>query len=137
MKFSTDIKRSIKYVIGISTALSILMILIFWVMGRFTLSVLAGSIYGCFLSCFNFFLLAVTLNKAVDVKNGGKAVVGLSYTGRTVLLLLGAVIGIVWLKVNAVSLIIPYVFPRIAIGIMQIREIRQGRRAGRSSEDGS
>ncbi|MDD4688733.1 MAG: ATP synthase subunit I [Eubacteriales bacterium] len=124
MEFSKEVKKHILFISSISGALTAVMIGIFALIGQFSLSVLWGALFGLFLVLLNFVLLAITLNKAADVQSRGKAIAGISYTSRMLFLLLGSIFAIVYLKVNPIALIIPYVFPRISIGILQALNIR-------------
>ena len=124
MKFSSDVKKHILFVSGISSILTAVMLGIFTLAGQFSLSVLWGALSGLFLVCLNFVLLAVTLNKAIDSDSRGKAVAGISYTSRMLLLLIGGMVAIVYFKVNPIAMIIPYIFPRISIAVIQMLDAR-------------
>jgi ATP synthase I chain. len=120
MKFSADVKKHILQVSGISLGLSTIMVGVFALLGQFTVSVLWGALCGCFLACFNFFLLAVTVTKALGQEERGKAMASISYMARSLMMLVGGVVAVAYLKFNPIALVIPYIFPRISITIIQM-----------------
>lgn len=124
MKLSKDVKKYILSISGISLVLTAVMLGVFALIGQFSLNVLWGALLGLFLVILNFILLAVTLEKATNMQSRGKAIIATSYTSRMLMLLLGSIFAIVYLKVNPIALVIPYIFPRIAIGILQVLETR-------------
>lgn len=120
MHFTTDIKTYIKK-IGIGTVfLGALFALIFFLLGSLNLASVLGIVIGCFIAFFNFFLLALTLQKALRSETNAKALVSLSYTGRILFQMGLAIIAIVFLQVNPISVLVPLIFPRITIFYLQI-----------------
>ena len=62
-------KESIKILIGCSV-LSICMILIFFLIGRFDYTVILGAVWGTLAASFNFFLMALSVQRAAETMNG-------------------------------------------------------------------
>lgn len=84
---------------------------------------LAGTVAGCLFSALNFVLLAFSVEKSLKKgAKGAQAHMSLTYTGR---LLLTAVFVFVVIKLpnifNLWAAVIPLVFPRIAIMLMNFR----------------
>lgn len=120
MHFDTDIKTNIKQ-IGIGNILlGAVLALIFFLIGSLDISSACGIITGCFISFLNFFLLAYTLQKALNNGKNPKAMVTFSYTGRVLLQMGLAIASIVFLHLNPLSVLIPLVFPRLVIFYLQV-----------------
>lgn len=92
MKFSKQVKKHILSISGISFALTAVMLGIFALIGQFSLFVLWGGLCGLFLVLLNLILLAITLDKAFGLESSGKAIAGLSYTTRMLMLMLGGIL---------------------------------------------
>lgn len=120
MKFSRDVKWHIFLVSAGTIILGMLMVLVFLICGFFHFDVLLGAIIGCGAVIGNFLLMAYSLHKAADSGKKGKGIAQLSFGVRNLLLLLIAALSIALLHVNPIALIVPYVFPRIVILVMQI-----------------
>lgn len=120
MQFSKEIRRDIVFVSVGTVVLCGIMLGVFALSGRFSLAVLWGGLIGGTFAALNFFVLAFSLQKAVDSPSRGKGIAAVSYSFRTLLLMVASVLVIVFLKVNAIALVIPYVFPRLVILFMQV-----------------
>ena len=121
IKFNREVKSNILTVTGTTFLLAAVMVLIFALAGYYNTAVLWGAVIGSTLASLNFFLMALTLQKVADSKKSGKAAAGLSYVLRNLMLLLGAAVAIVFLKVNPAAFLLPYIFPRVAIMFIQIK----------------
>ncbi|WP_099205818.1 ATP synthase subunit I [Scatolibacter rhodanostii] len=135
MKFSKEIKRNILFITVGTFSLSTVMIIVFLIVGEFSLPVLWGAIIGSSLASLNFYLMTVTLHKVADSDGNGKAIAGISYTLRNVMMLVGAAVAIALLKVNPISFLIPYIFPRISIHLMQIWESHNSKKSISKEDD--
>lgn len=62
-------KESIKILIGCSV-LSICMVLIFFLIGQFDYTVILGAVWGTLAASFNFFLMALSVQRAAETMNG-------------------------------------------------------------------
>ncbi len=127
MNFNPDVKKNICYVGAISAIFCALMLAVFVILGHFSLRVLSGALIGTSLAFFNFFLLALTLKKAISSEKSEKAVVALSYTTRTLMMFLLGIAAIVIFKVNPISLLLPYIFPRFSISVIRFLNFRKGK----------
>ena len=89
---------------------------VFLAMGKWNYTVLLGNILGAVLMVLNFFFMGLSVQKAVgtDEKEARK-IMRLSHTIRTFALFVGAAIGIILPAFSTVDVIIPFVFPRIAV----------------------
>lgn len=113
------IRQFFKTSLGVA-ALTAVELAVYALIGRFSLNVLLGALFGMVVSCANFFALTVTVSRAVDRAEGGdpnkaKAAV----QGSSVLRLLAlAAVYIAVLKTTSLdplAAILPLMFVRITI----------------------
>lgn len=115
-KVDSTIVKETTYVALVTLVLSVLMQSVFLVLGKWNLSVLFSNILGAFFSVLNFFLMGLTIQSSLgkevkDAKNRMK----LSQTLRTLMMFLVAVVAYVVSYFNIIAVVIPYLFPRIAV----------------------
>lgn len=120
MHFDSDVKTNIKQMILGILILGGISALGFFLFGYLNLSSILGIVIGCIIAFLNFFLLAYTLQKALNSGKNGKALAGVSYTGRILLQMVLAILAIVILKVNPLSVLLPLIFPRLVILFLQV-----------------
>lgn len=113
--------------------LTAVMLLVFAVIGRFSLNVLFGGLYGCALAVANFFFLGMTVQRVAesaqklhgeeadpDAVKLAKLKMRQSYMLR---MLLGAgllIVALAVLKLNWIACVCPLIFPRITISAMDV-----------------
>lgn len=122
--------------------LTVLMVGVFLIIGMFDATVLAGAVFGGAFAVLNFFLMAMSVQKAAELMNGvqlppeevgedGQVVdkplspeatkarqkMQLSYTGRMLLTVVFAIIALLVPAIHPVAALIPLLFPRIVIMI--------------------
>ena len=111
----TTLRETIKLLKGI-IVLDIIFIAIIYILGKFDIPMLQGILIGSVYALLNFRLIAVSLNRAVQMSPGRAQVfAGVSYVGR---LALSAAIILAAIKVdyiNAFGVIVPMFFPKIII----------------------
>lgn len=107
-----------KYIALIGLILSAIMQSVFLCLGKWDYTVILGNLLGFFSAVANFYLMGLTIQSAVtkDEKEAANTV-KLSQSLRLLLLILIAVIGSIAPIFNTISLLIPLLFPRIAIGL--------------------
>jgi len=109
------LRETIKLLKGI-IVLDIIFIAIIYILGKFDIPMLQGILIGSVYALLNFRLIAVSLNRAVQMSPGRAQVfAGVSYVGR---LALTAAIILAAIKVdyiNAFGVIVPMFFPKIII----------------------
>lgn len=96
--------------------LSIIMNCVFILLKRWDYTVLLGNLLGAFTAIVNFFLIGLSVQKAIgkdekQIKNSMK----FSMTLRMLLIAIVSVIGISFPYFNILALFLPLFFPRIAI----------------------
>ena len=116
MKVDETVKKETIYIAAFSAVLSVLMQAVFLIIGQWHFSVLLCNLWGYGAAVANFFLLGITVQKAVTKdEEEAKKLIKLSHTLRNMLILIVAVIGIVIPFFNTWAAIISLFFPRISI----------------------
>lgn len=137
MKLDGELKKNILFVVLGTFVLGGIMLLIFGLLGLFSSSVVLGTLIGCTTAGINFVLLAASLQKAVSsTKSAGKAFAGISYTFRNLMMLAIGLLSLWLLRVNAFALLIPYIFPRLSILVLQVTGLYKNNDLSTTKEDG-
>lgn len=120
MKIDKTIIKETKYVASFVVILSVLMQAVFLIIAKWNYTVLLGNIWGAALAVGNFFVMGLFVQKAVaqDEKDA-RQTIRASQSIRFAIIFLLAVVGILIFKQTPtrVAILIPLVFPRIAIMI--------------------
>ncbi len=115
-KIDKVVLKETKYIATVTIILSVLMQSVFLVMGKWTYMCLLGNLLGAFAAVLNFFLMGLTVQKAViKEEKEAKNLMKVSQTSRLFMMLLFALVGYLVSVFNLLSVIIPYLFPRIAV----------------------
>lgn len=124
MKVSPVVWKETKRIaIGV-LILTALMVAIFAVCGRFDSTVLWGALLGCAYAIVNFFLMAYTIQRGTETTHTkAKTKIQLSYTLRMLLMLLVGVLGVTLPCFHWLAVLLPFVFPRLSIYLMQLLKI--------------
>ena len=114
------IKETI-YIGVISLIFSVIMQSVFLIIGKWDYTVLLGNILGYFAIITNFIVMGFGVQKAVtkDEKEA-KSVMKFSQTFRMLFMFVVAIIGHVVPVFNLIAVVIPFLFPRIAIMLRPI-----------------
>ncbi|MBQ8288698.1 MAG: hypothetical protein IJX76_08025 [Clostridia bacterium] len=97
---------------------SVLMQAVFLVIGKWNYTVLLGNLLSAAVSILNFFLIGITVQNALKKEEKeAKGAMKLSQTYRTLMLLVVAILGAVLPCFNLWAVLVPMLFPRIAIAI--------------------
>lgn len=117
IKIEPAVKLETKHIaIGV-VAMSLVMEIVFLVMGKFDYTVLLGNLLGGGYAILNFLLMAMAVQKSVhrDTPEEAKLVVQNSYTKRLLLLAAVLIAGFKLPYFYWVAVVIPLLFPRITI----------------------
>ncbi|MBR2846767.1 MAG: ATP synthase subunit I [Clostridia bacterium] len=120
----TSLKREVvRMCIGVSV-MSIIMIAGFAVFGHFNMSVLYGAALGTAVTLLNYFFLALSVAHVVNKKDksDAKLFMNISYFLRIILIAVTVGVAIRFPFFNAVSVILPFIFERIVILIIHMRD---------------
>ncbi len=117
---ATVIKET-KYIAVFVTLLSAVMQAIFLIIGKWDYTVLLGNLLSGGCGVLNFFLMGLTVQKAVlkDVEDA-KAKMKVSKTYRTLFLAVVLIIGFTVPCFNKWATVIAILFPRIAVGFRAV-----------------
>ena len=117
IKIEPAVKLETKHIaIGVAS-MTILMEIVFLVIGKFDYTVLLGGLLGAAIAILNFFWMALDVQKAVlrDTPDEAKLVMHNSKQKRLLLMAVIAFVGIKPLGLHWAALLIPLFFPRITI----------------------
>lgn len=117
-KIDKTVLQETVFVFAFILIFSVLMEAVYLVIGKWELSVLLGNILGAAAAGGNFFLLGLTVQSALgkdekEAKNRMK----LSQVLRMLMLFIVALIGYLVPVIDIVAVVIPFVFPRIAVAL--------------------
>ncbi len=120
MKIQKAILRETWHIaVGVAAG-AVLMCLIFAAVGRFDIAVLLGALYSAFFAVLNFFLMGITVQKALERESGQARFVQSSYILRMFLCIAAILIGIRVLHLNLIATLIPFLLPKIVIYAMSL-----------------
>lgn len=120
-KIDATVIRETCYIAAITVILSMLMQAVFLIIGKWSYTVLLGNLLGLVAAVGNFFVMGLTVQAAVlKEEKDAKNLMKLSQTGRLFALFVTALIGYLVPVFNTVSVIVPYLFPRIAVALRPI-----------------
>ena len=117
-KIDKVVLKETKYIALFTIILSVLMQSVFLIIGKWTIAHLLGNILGALAAVLNFFLMGITVqNAVVKEEKEAKNLIKLSQNLRLFMMLFFALIGYLVPVFNLLTVIIPYLFPRIAVMI--------------------
>lgn len=117
-KIDSTVLKETKYIAAWTLVFSVLMQAVFLVLAKWNYTVLLGNLLGALISVGNFFLLGLTVQKAVTKEEkDAKTLMKLSQTYRSLGIVVLVGVGIILDCFNTVTVIIPVFFPRLAIAI--------------------
>ena len=117
-KISGAVRTETLFILCFSGVLSLLMQSVFLLIGAWDLTVVWGNLLGLFASVGNFFFMAMTVQWSVERSpEGGKALMRTSLTVRMFCLFLILMIGALLSCFHTIAVLIPMIFPRIAIAL--------------------
>lgn len=120
-KLDPTVKKETGYIFVFSLLCSMLLQAVFLLIGKWDYTVLLGNLLGLIAAVGNFLLLGITVQNALgkEKKEAGDHM-KLSQRLRTLMLFAVALIGYLIPVFNIVALVIPYLFPRIAIALRPV-----------------
>ncbi len=117
-KIDATVVKETKYIAVWMLIFSAVMQAVFLIIGKWNYTVLLGNLLSGTVSVLNFLLMGLTVQKAIkqDVKDA-KSSMRFSQLYRTLILLVVAILGAVLPCFNLWAVVIPFLFPRIAIAL--------------------
>ena len=132
-KVSEAVRRETVYISLWSFIFSALMQAVFLLSGKWDLAVLFGNLLSVSVSILNFFLMGLSVQKAVQKdEKEAKDTLKLSQSLRMLMLFLAVGAGVYFPLFNDLSVLIPLIFPRIAIALS--RFVRKEENSGEVCE---
>lgn len=123
---SKTLLREIRNIAVCVFILGVIQVLITVITGFFDTSAVLGTILGCGVAIFNFALMGFVLEKCVDRKHGAKGFTEVGYVVRLAIIGAATVWAIKADYFNYICMIIPLIFPQIAIFIINgVRRIKE------------
>ena len=108
--------KETKYILLWELVFSVLMQAIFLVIGEWDYTVLLGNILSASAAVLNFFLMGVSIQRALEKdENDAKKTIKLSQSYRFLFLIVVLAVGVSIPCFNLWAVLIPILFPRIAI----------------------
>ncbi|MDO4563665.1 MAG: ATP synthase subunit I [Clostridia bacterium] len=124
--FSKDVLRQIRKVSVVIVILGAVMTAVFAALGRFDMTVAVSACAGCLFAIFMFILLAFFVERSVTRgKNGAQASMFIGYVIRMALTALFVFWAIYSPDINLWAAVIPLLFTRIAIMVLNIRRTKK------------
>lgn len=115
-KVDPTVKRETEYIALSVIILSIFMQAIFLIIGSWDYTVLCGNLLSGIVAIVNFFLMGLTVQKAVERdKKQAASAMKLSQTTRMMVLFIAAILGVTLSCFNTWTVLIPLFFPRIGV----------------------
>ena len=115
-KIDPTVIAETRYISAFVAVLSLLMEGVFLVFGEWDITVLLGNLLSAFVSILNFFLLGITVTKAMTKdERDMPQFMKLSKTYRFLMIIAVAGIGLYFKCFNDVAVILPLFFPHVAI----------------------
>ena len=112
------IKKETVYIGIFSLIFSLLLQAIFLIIGKWNYTILLGNILGYIAAVGNFLLMGLSGQKAVQMdEKDAKAKMKVSQSFRMLFLFVIAVIGYAVPVFNTIAVVIPFLFPRVAIAL--------------------
>ena len=125
-KINRTVLKETAYIAAFVIILSVLMQSIFLIIGKWGLNVLFGNALGAAAAILNFFLLGLTVQKAV-LQDEKKAATTMKLSQMLRMLMLFVIVIVAFLInryciqiFSILALAIPYIFPRIAIALLPV-----------------
>ena len=114
------VKETIRITLG-CLLLSLIMILIYLLIGKFSSAVILGALVGSLIAILNFLALGISLQKTVTKSEENiKNMVRVSYSSRMIIMFILLAVCLYSGRFNSISLMLPLIFPRITIIIFNI-----------------
>ncbi|MBQ2933869.1 MAG: hypothetical protein IJE02_04610 [Clostridia bacterium] len=120
MKIDKVVIKETKYIATFVVILSVLMQAVFLIIGKWHYSVLLGNLWGAAIAVLNFFVMGLYVQKAVSQEEKeARQTVRASQSLRMFGIFVLAIVGLIIFKqtLARVAIVIPLIFPRIAIMI--------------------
>ena len=116
LKVDKTVLKETKYIAAVTVILSVLLQAVFLIILKWNYTVLLGNVLGAAAATGNFFLMGLTVQRAVRLdEKEAKTLMKSSQTLRNFGLFVIGMIGVLLSVFNTVTVLVPLFFPRFAI----------------------
>lgn len=121
-KIDPTVQTETRFIAGVVLIASAVMEGVFLLLGAWDLTVLWGNLLGAAATVLNFFLMGLTIQKALDKsEEDARKQMKASQSLRLLLLLLVAILGATVDCFHLVAVLVPMLFPRIGVSIRALQ----------------
>lgn len=121
MKIDKVVLKETKYIATFAAIFSVLMQAVFLIIGKWDYTVLLGNLWGAAVAVGNFFVMGLYVQKAVSQEEKeAKQTIKASQSMRFAAMVLLTGIGVVIPFFNWIAVVVPLVFPSVAIYLRPI-----------------
>ena len=115
-KIDATVRKETLYIAAFTLIFSAVMELVFLLLGYWSYKVALGNLLGFTAAVLNFFLMGYTVQEAVLLdEDGARKKIRLSQSQRMLMLVGFAAVGCIFKCFNPIAVLLPLLFPRIAI----------------------
>lgn len=115
-KIDPIVIKETTYIFTVSVIFSMFMEAVFLIVKAWDYTVLLGNLLGLVAVTLNFLLMGITVQNAVTKEEkDAKSLMKLSQSGRLFMMFAFALVGYLVPVFNAIAVVVPFLFPRIAI----------------------
>lgn len=126
-KIDPTVRRETLFIAACVAALTALMELVFLVLGHWDITVLWGGLLGAFAAILNFFLMGLTVQKAVGKEpKDASRLMRASQSMRMLMLVCFCAVGAAVPAFHLLSTLIPLLFPRFGVMLRGFMLKKQG-----------
>lgn len=126
-KIDLTVKKETIFIAVITLILSVFLQSVFLIAGRWDYTVLLGNILGALAAIFNFLLMGISIQSALNKeKKEIQNIMKVSQMLRMLMLFIVALIGYLVSAFNILAVIIPFIFPRIAVALRTVTIKKEG-----------
>ena len=112
------VKKETIYIALFSFILSVLLQAIFLIIGKWNYTILLGNILGYIAAVGNFLIMGFSVQKAIQMdEKDAKTKMKVSQSFRMLFLFIIAIVGYAVPVFNTIAVVIPFLFPRVAIAL--------------------
>ena len=119
----TVLRETKRIAVGVFSMLAI-MLVVYAALGCFSLAVVLGGLIGALYAVLNFLLLGMTVQKVADMREENEELARMqmksSYNMRMVIMILLIVVAFALPFVDGLACMIPMLFPRLTIFVLQL-----------------
>lgn len=122
-KIDSTVLKETAYIALFTLIFSVLMQSVFLIIGKWSYTILLGNILGAAAAVGNFLIMGITVQSALDKEEkDAKSLMKLSQMLRMLMLFAVALIGYLVPVFNLLAVVLPFIFPRIAIAMRPLFE---------------